>query len=31
MKGLEAKNEIFGIIHSNTIYKKIIEDNALKK
>ena len=31
MKGLEAKNEIFGIIHSNTIYKKIIEDNCSEK
>ncbi len=31
MKGLEVKNEIFGIINSNIIYKKIIEDNALKK
>ena len=31
MKGLEVKNEIFGTINCNTIYKKIIEDNALKK
>ncbi len=31
MKGLEVKNEIFGIIHSNTIYKKVIEDNCSEK
>ena len=31
MKGLEVKNEIFGTINSNTIYKKIIEDNCSEK
>ncbi len=31
MKGLEVKNEIFGTINFNTIYKKIIEHNCFEK